>query len=96
MIMSLMQTKAYTIPRNGPVVCRLWRMRGDPPLDETRAARVMYAVEMRGLGMRRMYCVGEDRDHAEWLFGMITRNTVTPCCLGEVLEDLAASGSREV
>jgi hypothetical protein len=43
---------------------------------------------MFGLGMYRLCPVGHDGERAGRLFSLLVRNTVTPCTLEEVLEDL--------
>ena len=73
----------YAIPDWGQVVCRLWRS-----LDGGEEA---YDLEMFGLGMYRLLPVGRDGERAGRLFSLIVRNTVTPCTLEEVLEDLDES-----
>lgn len=74
----------YDIPGHGRVLCRLWRMEASPA--DTHP--VVYAVEMRGLGSRRMYPVGTEERSARRLHAMLVRNTVTPCGLRDVLEEL--------
>lgn len=71
---------AYAIPDWGQVVCRLWRS-----YDGEEEA---YDLEMFGLGMYRLCPVGHDGERAGRLFSLLVRNTVTPCTLEEVLEDL--------
>ena len=71
---------AYAIPDWGQVVCRLWRS-----YDGEEEA---YDLEMFGLGMYRLCPVGHDGERAGRLFCLLVRNTVTPCTLEEVLEDL--------
>lgn len=71
---------AYAIPDWGQVVCRLWRSYDGE--EET------YDLEMFGLGTYRLCPVGHDGERAVRLFSLLVRNTVTPCTLEEVLEDL--------
>ena len=74
---------AYAIPDWGQVVCRLWQS-----YDGEEEA---YDLEMFGLGMYRLCPVGHDGERAVRLFSLLVRNTVTPCTLEEVLEDLDES-----
>lgn len=80
----LLAKKLYLIPAHGYVLCRLWRLRPDP-LRMTQPA--VYAVGMEGLGYRRLCCIGTDEDRAREIFDLLVRNTVTPCALGDVLEE---------
>ena len=81
----LMRRIDYSIPQMGVVVCRLWRIlprRGDtgmPPF---------YGVELAFAGQRRVRSVGRDASRAAAIMDLLVRNTVTPCTLGDVLEDL--------
>ena len=74
----------YEIPGHGRVLCRLWRMEISPA--DNRPA--VYAVEMKGMGLRRMYTVGTEAVRARRLYALLVRNTVTPCGLRDVLEEL--------
>lgn len=74
----------YDIPGHGRVLCRLWRMVASPADNHP----VVYAVEMRGLGSRRMYTVGTEERSACRIHAMLVRNTVTPCGLRDVLDEL--------
>lgn len=83
--MTLLRETAYPIPDWDEVAARLWRMEPDPRRVE---AQPTYAVEMRGQGLARTYCIGQDASRAEEIFELLTRHTVTPCALLDVLEEL--------
>lgn len=76
--------RRYEIPEHGRVLCRLWHVEISP----TDNWPAVYAVEMKGLGLRRMYIIGNDAARARRLYAMLVRNTVTPCALRDVLEEL--------
>lgn len=73
----------------GVVTCRLWRIL---PRDAHKDASPQYAVELAGLGQRRMHPVGSDLRRAEAIVSLLARHTVTPCTLRDVLEDLEEDG----
>lgn len=64
-------------------------------LCETRGRRTCFGVEivmLRG-GERQSACVRDlaaSQRQAEWVLAKLCRNTVTPCMLYEVLEELLA------
>lgn len=83
--MTLLRETTYPIPDWDEVAARLWRMEPDPRRVE---AQPTYAVEMRGQGLARTYCIGQNAARAEEIFELLTRHTVTPCALLDVLEEL--------
>lgn len=80
----LIRKALYPIPRHGPVTCRLWRMRTPDPA----TPRTLYAVDLQGLGTRRLHILGPDRARALAVFDLLVQGTVTPCALRDVLEEL--------
>ena len=86
-----MKKTHYSVPQTGVVVCRLWRIlpRGADPLASPR-----YAVDVSGLGQRRMRIVGESLRRAEEIAALLEKHTVTPCSLFDVLEDLTEEGEN--
>ncbi len=74
----------YAISDIGRVVCRLWRM--DAPPASRRPS--VYAVELTGLGSRRLHVIDGDAMRARRIFALLVRHTVTPCALRDVLEEL--------
>ena len=76
----LIRKALYPIPHHGPVTCRLWQMHAAdaPPL---------YAVDLQGLGTRRLCILGPDQTRAHAVFHLLVKGTVTPCALADVLEE---------
>lgn len=87
LILRKLRVCRYRIPAHGEVVCRLWRMEASPA-DRYPSAHPVYAVELRGMGQRRMLTVGTEEPRARRLFALLVRHTVTPCALLDVLEEL--------
>lgn len=87
----LMRKTAYTIPQMGVVVCRLWRI---SPRGTAVPYAPQYALELAGLGQRRMRSVGKDLRRAEEIAALLEKHTVTPCSLFDVLEDLTEEGEN--
>lgn len=85
LIMRLKKKALYMIPAHGWVLCRLWYMEPMPP-DSGRPG--VYAVSMEGLGYRRLVCLRYSHPSPEEVFALLVRNTVTPCALLDVLEEL--------
>ena len=88
--MTRMRQTAYPVGDLGQVVCRLWRMTPDSRRTDGSPT---YALELRGLGMARMYRVGQNGARARELFELMVRYTVTPCGMADVLEELLREGS---
>ena len=86
----LLRAHRYRIPRHGVVLARLWRVRLTTvqPSDPLTNPRVLYAVELDGLGSRAWRLVGRDESRAIEIWALLVRNTVTPCALSDVLEEL--------
>ena len=87
LILCRLRVCRYRIPAHGEVVCRLWRMTVSPTVRHNTVYPV-YAVEMKGMGQRRMYTVGSEEAYARRLFELLVRHTVTPCALHDVLEEM--------
>ena len=81
--MSLLAERYYEEAPRCPVVCRLWRMRPDLPVEGT----AVYAMGMESPSGRYLYCVGEDETAARGLFERITAGRLSPHHLGDVVED---------
>ena len=81
--MSLLAERYYEEAPRCPVVCRLWRMRPDLPVEGT----AVYAMGMESPSGRYLYCVGEDETAARGLFERITAGRLSPLHLGDVVED---------
>ena len=47
-----------------------------------------YQVSVSTDAERNLVCIGEDRERAERFYELIVRNTVTPCTLHDVFEDV--------
>ena len=71
----------YAIPGWGMVHARLWRM-------TSRYPPAVYAVELTGLGTRRLCVVGRDEAAARALLARLARHRVTPVGLVDLLEEL--------
>jgi hypothetical protein len=90
----LLRARRYRIPRYGVVHARLWQVRTPPADSKTNRhplpspPRITYAVELCGLGTRRRASLGSDETRALYLWTLLVRNTVTPCALRDVLEEL--------
>ena len=82
----LLRKARYNIPAHGPVTCRLWRMHTSHPA----SPRTLYAVELEGLGSRRLRILGPDRLQALSVFRLLVKGTVTPCALADVLAEILA------
>ena len=85
----------YVIPCHGAVVARLWRLRipaSDACGTESYTAdsddTTVYAIELRGLGSRRFCLLAGDEARGREILSLVARNTVTPCGLRDVLEEL--------
>ena len=76
--MSLLAERYYEEAPRCPVVCRLWRMRPDLPVEGT----AVYALGMESPSGRYLYCVGEDEVAARGGFGRITAGRLSPHHLG--------------
>ena len=93
-LLRLLQKRCYRISGYGIVRARLWRVRfrrnRAKPDDEPSCAclRDAYAVELNGLGSRAFRLVGCDEERARAIWALLVRNTVTPCALSDVLEEL--------
>jgi hypothetical protein len=48
----------------------------------------VYAVEMGGMGERRLCLIGREEATARRIVALLVRHTVTPCGLRDVLEEL--------
>ena len=72
--------RRYVIPDHGSVEAYLWRI--------SYPEQAIFAVELRGLGARRFCLLAGDEARAREVFGLLARNTVTPCGLRDVLEEL--------
>ena len=80
----LMRRVTYAIPGHGVVRGCLWRVEAD----EGGNAEDGYAVSLEGLGTRGIGMLGRDQTSANRIFALLVRNTVTPCALREILEEL--------
>ena len=83
-ILRLLDQRRYEIPGWGFVVCRLWRIESGSP----RGGSIVFAVELCGLGNRRLCTVGDDGARARRIFDLLVEHTVTPFGLRDVLEEL--------
>lgn len=94
LLFRLVAVRRYTVSRCGGVEARLWRLRiPAPPPSEDRSAHtprreIAYAVELWGLGTRRVCLLEGDETYAREILDLLARNTVTPCALRDVLEEL--------
>ena len=82
----LIQEASYPIPQVGAVACRLWRV---VPRSASSRPSPQYAIELCGMGQRRMRLIGRDPLRAREIAALLVRHRVTPCTLFDVLEDLA-------
>lgn len=78
---------AYRVGK-GRVTCTLYTVTAHR--DAAAATKKGYALGMRGFGARCLCRLGRDTARAVETFRLVVRNTVTPCTLRDVLEDLAA------
>ena len=69
----------------GVVACRLWRI---VPKRNDHSLPCHYALELSARGQRHMQSVGQNLREAIAIMDLLVRNTVTPCTLKDVLEDL--------
>ena len=83
--MRRLRTSRYAIPDCGWVTCVLWRLSFESDADARWPA---YALSMAGLGSRRLVILGGDEARAHAVHALVTRHTVTPCALRDVLEEL--------
>ena len=83
LLMTQLDERYYDEAPRRPVVCRLWRMRPDLPVEGT----AVYAIGMESPSGRYLYCVGEDETAARGLFERITAGSLSPHHLGDVVED---------
>ena len=89
LLMRPLAVRRYVIPGHGSVEARLWRLaRGSDDCATRTPETVGYAVELWGLGSHRFCLVEGDEAHARRVFRLLVRNTVTPCGLRDVLEEL--------
>lgn len=79
-----LETRRYPIPGFGVVKASLWAMRPRPG----GATPTAYAIRLEGLGRRHTRLLGRDYETAKSLFELLVKNTVTPCALSDVLEEL--------
>ncbi len=80
----LMRRVIYTIPGHGVVRGFLWRVKADARCGDADG----YSVSLKGLGTCGCGMLGRDQTRAERIFELLVRNTVTPCALRDVLEEL--------
>ena len=94
-MLRLLRARRYRIPRYGIVLARLWQVQPRPAMDKTTEQPPpdpplpAFAVELEGLGSRRFHLVGHDESHALAVWTLLVRNTVTPCALADVLEEIS-------
>jgi hypothetical protein len=81
----LIQEASYPIPQVGVVACRLWRVL---PRSASSRPSPQYAIELCGIGQRRMRLIGRDPLRAREIAALLVRHRVTPCTLFDILEDL--------
>ena len=86
LLMRPLLVSRYAIPGYGWVRCTLWLLL---PARPHPCPKPMYAVGMEGLGFRRLRTLGRDGAKARTTYALLVRNTVTPCALGDVLEEWA-------
>ena len=90
----LLRARRYRIPRYGVVHARLWQVRTTPADSKTNRhplplpPRITYTIELRGLDSHRFASLGSDETRALALWTLLVRNTVTPCALRDVLEEI--------
>ena len=75
-----LQKIRYSIPRLGTVRGILWRM-------EIPNAPATYAIELKGMGYRRLRVIGRDPFAARKLFALLAKHTVTPFGLADVADE---------
>lgn len=87
----------YTVPREGPVECCLWRM--TPQAPSPLADSSVYAIGMAYVGEedassgrrarvgQRLYCVGQEEAAARRLFDRMKRGRLSPVHLEDVVRD---------
>lgn len=68
---------------DGLVTCRLYRTASD-----SVNRPELYEVRLEGFRMRAFASLGHDRSAARVVYDTLVRNTVTPCALQDVMEDL--------
>ena len=73
------------------VLCRLWCLETDAA---DGADKRSYAIGLEGEAGRCICPVGDRADRAFFLYERIARNTVSPCTLREVLEELGVCGEQ--
>lgn len=95
LFLCLIAERRYVILRHGAVLARLWRLRfsrSEASLPracaEARREGNVYAIDLKGLGARRFCLLPGDEARARDIFSLVVRNTVTPCGLRDVLEEL--------
>lgn len=74
------QKAAYSVGST-PVTCILYRVKQCGHF-------VGYALKLESSHEHYIYCVGRDRLSAYALFGVAVGQTVAPCTLGDILEDM--------
>ena len=83
MSLCAMRRATYAIAGWGTVHGCLWRVEGGKE-DEGRG----YAVSLVGLGFGGFCLLGTNQRRAQRIFGQLVENTVTPCAMQDVLEEI--------
>lgn len=88
----LVRRESYLIGQ-ASVRCSLWRMQGDghDSLEPTFAVG-MSLSKLSGVTVRRLYPIGKIFAEADAFFDVLVRNRVSPCTLGDILEDRRDKG----